>query len=111
MNKQILQSIKLNKQERYIIGKSLIDSWGYPYKPKKIKFEFDFEEYKRIDEKLDQNNHELEINDLPVILNSLEMLYYENGDLEALYNNVTKNDVKILHDKLEKIYKENSKPE
>jgi len=106
MTEQETQLINLNKQEKYIIGKSLNDSWGYPYKPEKIKFLFDREKYKEVGDKLDKAGYAVDLDDLPLILNSLEMLYYENGDFVALYDDVTKDDVKVLFDKLEKFHKD-----
>lgn len=106
MTKQNTQLIELNKQQKYILGKSLNDSWGYPYKQEKVKFLSDREKYKEIGDKLDNNDYTLDIFDLPLVLNSLEMLYYENGDFEALYDNVTRDDVKSLLNKLTKAYKD-----
>ena len=92
-----------SKDETYIIGKSLIDAWGYPYKPKKIRLLQDTDEYKNVDELLTKNGYEIELKNLPIVLNALELLYFEHGDFEALYDDVTREDVKLLFEKLKKL--------
>ncbi len=87
--------------EIYIIGKSLTDAWGYPYRPKTIKFLTDREEYKKVDDKFNgQNGYQIDQNDIAIVLNALELLYYENGDFLALYDGVTMEDVKTLYERL-----------
>ncbi|PWB39086.1 MAG: hypothetical protein C3F02_00495 [Parcubacteria group bacterium] len=102
MTEQIQHFLILSKQEKYIIGKSLIDSWGYPYILKKVKFLFDREVYKRVNERLQKMDYVLKFEDLSIIINSLDMLYYDNGDFVALYDDITKDDVNALRDKLKK---------
>jgi hypothetical protein len=95
--------VGFSRDEVYIIGKSLIDAWGYPYRPVNIKFLVDREEYKKIDERFSSADNKLQTSDLSPVINALELLYHENGDFEALYDNVTKEDVGLLHKKLETI--------
>jgi hypothetical protein len=94
----------LSKDESYIIRRSLIDAWGYPYRPDKIKILYSSLEYKNVDDKLEKNNREIDLNDLGIIINALELLYFENIDLEALYDNIDREDVKLLIDRLEKFH-------
>jgi len=94
-----------SKDEKWIIGRSLVDAWGYPYKPEKIEFILERDEYKRIDDRFKRNHFTLTLGDLKGVINSLELLYYENFDLEALYNDVTREDVKKILNKLRSIKK------
>jgi|GEM_PF-5065824 len=106
MKRKNLEGVPLDNTEKYIISKSLNDSWGYPYKPKSIEFKFDRDKYHKVSLKLDNSGFAIEYDDIRVILNSLDMLYYENGDFESLYDGVTKDDVKVLYAKLEKFNKD-----
>lgn len=95
--------VGFSEDEVYIIGKSLIDAWGYPYRTVNINFLVDRGEYKKIDERFGRADNKLQAGDLLPVINALELLYYENGDFEALYDNVTKKDVKTLYEKLKTI--------
>lgn len=92
--------------EIYIIGKSLIDAWGYPYRSS-VKFLVDREKYKKIEEGFGHAGNKLQIQDLVLVINALELVYYENGDFEALYDNISKEDVRVLYEKLKTFSKIN----
>ena len=101
------------KHEGYLIYGSLVEAKGYPYRTTwtgrtpKVNFLFTKEEYDRVYKELDKfKTYEeliVKISDLPVIINSLELLYYENGDFYALYDGVELEDVKVLIDKLKSV--------
>ena len=92
-----------SKNEEYIIGKSLIDAWGYPYRITTIKMLGNRDEYKIVDDRFTQSNYILELVDIEIVINALELLYFDNGDFDALYDGVTKDDVKTLYKKLKQI--------
>ncbi|OGE74345.1 MAG: hypothetical protein A3I07_02745 [Candidatus Doudnabacteria bacterium RIFCSPLOWO2_02_FULL_42_9] len=92
------------KDESYIIAKSLIDARGYPYKPNKIKFVATEKEFGSALNDFEKNNSSIPIKKLEVVINALELLYYENGDFEALYDGVSKEDVKKLLDELRNLF-------
>jgi hypothetical protein len=95
---------EFTNDEVYIIGKSLIDAWGYPYNPKNIKYLAAREVYQKIEERFNkESDYKLLFNDIPLVLNALDLLYYENRDFEALYDGITKEDVKALHNKLKSL--------
>ncbi|MDO8669008.1 MAG: hypothetical protein Q7K65_01805 [Candidatus Buchananbacteria bacterium] len=95
--------IGFSKNEAYIIGKSLIDAWGYPYRPEKIKILKERDEYKNVDERFEKENYRIKLKDLATVINALELLYYENIDLESLYDDVSRKEVKILLNNLQKV--------
>jgi len=108
-----------SRNDACLVQGSLNDASGYPYEdgwnkstPPKVNFLFDKKRYLYTLRKLDKFkfiDFQLERADLAVVINALELLYYENGDFEAIYSsikkeyNVTKEDLKILIDKLKKL--------
>lgn len=86
----------------YIIKRSLVDAWGYPYRPEKIELLKDRSIYKSVNEKFRKSEYTLQIEDLSVVINALELLLFENIDFEALYR-IAGDDIRLLLDELKEI--------
>jgi hypothetical protein len=100
-----------SRNEFYFIFGSLTEASGYPYQPKKINFLYDREKYKSLCDSIWLSKESISIKNVPIIINALELLYYENGDFYALYDNVTLDDVKKVLDDLKQLYEEYLKSE
>lgn len=100
--------VSLDEKENSIVFGSVIELGGL-YRSRfsdHLLIEHEHE-YEVIKNRLERSG-ELLITDIPLVLETLYLLINEmsDGDFIALYDNVTKDDVKVLYDKLEGIYKE-----
>jgi hypothetical protein len=107
MKKDLIdQLINLDNDESYIAGKSINELDG-PYHSRFSAHlrNMHGKDYERIWNEIHKNNR-LNINDVSLVLETLYLLIYEmsDGDFLALYDDVTKEDVKALYKKLEKIH-------
>lgn len=109
MGQDMLKFIVLNKQENYLAFGSIVELGGlYRSRFSDHLLNEHEKEYKVIEEELEKNN-KLLIKNIPLVLDTLYLLINEmsDGDFIALYDDVTKDDVRVLCNKLEKIYSEN----
>ena len=105
MKQSSRQLVHLNKDESYIASKSIIELGGlYRSRFSDHLREMHKEDYDRIKAEIDKSDC-LQKSDILIVLETLYLLIHEmsDGDFLALYDDVTKDDVKALYGKLEKI--------